>query len=117
MSRITLVDLEVHYCVGVSDEERATPQRLLVSIDLSHDFSVAAVSDRLEKTIDYNELAQRLLKYGEGRNWKLMEKLATNIADMILAEYRPQAVAVEIKKFIIPQAKYVAVSLTKTRVR
>lgn len=111
------MDLEVHYCVGVSDEERATPQRLLVSVDLSHDFSVAAVSDRLEKTIDYNEVAQRLLKYGEGRNWKLVEKLATNIADMILAEYRPQAVAVEIKKFIIPQAKYVAVSLTKTRAR
>lgn len=117
MSRITLVDLEVHYCVGVSDEERATPQRLLVSVDMSHDFSVAAVSDRLEKTIDYHEIVQRLLKYGEGRNWKLIEKLATNIADMILAEYRPQAVAVEIKKFVIPQARYVAVSLTKTRPR
>jgi dihydroneopterin aldolase len=111
------VDLEVHYCVGVTDEERSAPQRLLVSVDLSHDFSAAAVSDRLEKTIDYNEIAQRLLKYGEGRNWKLIEKLATNIADMILAEYRPQAVAVEIKKFVIPQARYVAVSLTKTKTR
>ena len=117
MSRITIVDLEVHYCVGVTDEERATPQRLLVSVDLSHDFSVAAVSDRLEKTIDYNEVVQRLLKYGEGRNWKLLEKLATNIADLILAEYRPQAVAVEIKKFAIPETKYVAVSLTKTKTR
>jgi len=117
MSRITIVDLEVHYCVGVTDEERSAPQRLLVSVDLSHDFSAAAVSDRLEKTIDYNEVAQRLLKYGEGRNWKLIEKLATNIADMILAEYRPQAVAVEIKKFVIPQARYVAVSLTKTKTR
>jgi len=117
MSRITIVDLEVHYCVGVTDEERSAPQRLLVSVDLSHDFSAAAVSDRLEKTIDYNEIAQRLLKYGEGRNWKLIEKLATNIADMILAEYRPQAVAVEIKKFVIPQARYVAVSLTKTKTR
>jgi 7,8-dihydroneopterin aldolase/epimerase/oxygenase len=117
MSRITLVDLEVHYCVGVTDEERATPQRLLVSIDMSHDFSVAAVSDRLEKTIDCHEVVQDLLKYGDGRNWKLVEKLATNIADMILAKYRPQAVAVEIKKFAIPQARYVAVSLTKTKPR
>jgi len=62
-------------------------------------------------------VVQDLLKYGEGRNWKLIEKLATNIADMLLAKYRPQAVAVEIKKFTIPQARYVAVSLTKTKPR
>ena len=117
MSRITLVDLEVAYCVGVPDEERAKPQRLLISVDMSHDFSVAAVSDRLEKTIDYHEVVQDLLKYGDGRNWKLIEKLATNIADFLLAKYRPVAVAVEIKKFAIPQARYVAVSLTKTRPR
>ena len=117
MSRITLVDLEVFYCVGVPDEERATAQRLLVSVDMNYDFSVAAVSDRIEKTVNYDEVVQDLLKYGEGRNWKLIEKLATNIADMLLAKYRPQAVAVEIKKFTIPQARYVAVSLTKTKPR
>ena len=111
------MDLEVYYCVGVTDEERSKPQRLLVSIDMSYDFSVAAVSDRLEKTIDYQQVVDDLLKYGEGRNWKLVEKLATNIADSLLAKYRPQAVAVEIKKFVIPQARYVAVSLTKTKPR
>jgi 7,8-dihydroneopterin aldolase/epimerase/oxygenase len=117
MSRITMVDLEVFYCVGVPDEERAAPQRLLVSVDMSYDFAVAAVSDRIEKTINYHEVAQDLLKYGDGRSWKLIEKLATNIADLLLAKYRPQAVAVEVKKFAVPQARYVAVSLTKTRPR
>ena len=105
------------YCVGVPDEERATAQRLLVSVDMSYDFSVAAVSDRIEKTVNYHDVAQDLLKYGEGRSWKLLEKLVTNIADFLLAKYRPQAVAVEIKKFAIPQARHVAVSLTKTRPR
>jgi FolB domain-containing protein len=112
-----MVDLEVFYCVGVPDEERATAQRLLVSVDMSYDFSVAAVSDRIEKTVNYHDVAQDLLKYGEGRSWKLLEKLVTNIADFLLAKYRPQAVAVEIKKFAIPQARHVAVSLTKTRPR
>ena len=31
MSKITIVDLEVFYRVGVTDEERAKPQRLLVT--------------------------------------------------------------------------------------
>ena len=117
MSKITIVDLETFCSVGVSDEERATPQRLLVTVDMQFDFSSAAVSDRIEKTINYQNVAQDLLKFGQGRSWKLIEKLASNIADMVLSEYKPQAVMVEVKKFPIPQARHVAVSLTRARSR
>jgi FolB domain-containing protein len=79
------------------------------------DFSSAAVSDRLERTIDYYAVAQMLLKYGEGRSWKLLERLVTQVADEILAEFKAQAVSVEVKKFIIPEARYVSVQLAKTR--
>ena len=115
MSRITIVDLEVHYCVGVTDEERAKPQRLLLTVDMNYDFSAASVSDRIEKTINYQAVAEELLKFGEGRSWKLLEKLVANLADLVLNRYRPQSVLVEVKKFVIPQARYVAVSLTRSR--
>lgn len=117
MSKITIVDLEVFYCVGVGDEERSRPQRLLLTVDMSFDFSSASVSDRIEKTIDYQAVANDLLRFGEERSWKLLERLAANIADMIMAEYRPQAVLVEIKKFVIPQARHVSVTLTRSRPR
>src|SRR4051812_28169124 len=117
MSKIAIADLEVFFCVGVSDEERAEPQRLLIGVGMSVDFAVAAVSDRIEKTINYQDVANDILKYGEGRNWKLIEKLATNLAEFILARYKPQGVAVEIKKFVIPQARHVSVSVTKLRPR
>ena len=115
MSKIKIVDLEVFYCVGVSDEERATPQRLLVTVDISFDFSVAAVSDRITKTIDYFELTQKLLSFGELRSWKLLEKLAANMADFVISEYKPQQVTVEVKKFAIPQAHHVSVIWTSKR--
>jgi FolB domain-containing protein len=115
MSKITIVDLEVSYCVGVTDEERAKPQRLLLTVDMSLDFSSAAVSDRIERTINYQTVADDLLKFGEGRSWKLVEKLVANIADRILAEYKPQSVMVEAKKFSIPQARFVSVSTGKSR--
>src|SRR5229473_1705869 len=115
MSRITIVDLEVFLCVGVSDEERAKPQRLLLTVSMDFDFTSASVSDRIEKTINYQEVAEELLKLGEGRSWKLIEKLASNIADIVLSEYKPQAVMVEVKKFSVPQAKHVSVSLTRAR--
>ena len=63
MSRISIVDLEVFYCVGVTDEERAKPQRLLLTVDMSLDFSSASISDRIEKTIDYQQVVDELLKF------------------------------------------------------
>jgi len=115
MSRIKITDLEVFYCVGVSDQERAQPQRLLLTIDMTFDFATAAISDRITKTIDYFAVAQMLLKYGEGRNWKLIEKLAVNVADEILAEFKPEEVTVEVKKFPLPQASHVSVIWSKKR--
>jgi dihydroneopterin aldolase len=115
MSRISIVDLEVFYCVGLTDEERAQPQRLLITVDMNVDFSSAAVSDRVERTINYHTVVQRLLKFGDGRQWKLLEKLVTSLADMILQEFRPEDVSVEVKKFAVPQANYVSVTLTRSR--
>jgi FolB domain-containing protein len=115
MSRITIVDLEVFYCVGLTDEERAKPQRLLVTVDMNLDLSSAAISDRIEKTINYHTVCQKLLKFGETRTWKLIERLASNIADMVLAEFKPDAVQVEIKKFAIPEARHVMVTMSRTR--
>src|ERR1700757_4611148 len=99
MSKITIADLEVFYCVGVTDEERAQPQRLLLTVDMDFDFSLAAMSDRITKTIDYFEVAQRLLRFGEGRSWKLLEKLVVNLADAVMSEFHPEAVTVVVKKF------------------
>ena len=115
MSRISVVDLEIHCCIGLTDEERAAPQRLLITIDMNYDFSSASLSDRIEKTINYHTVAQRVLRFGDNRSWKLIEKLASNLADTILAEFRPEEVTVEVKKFSIPQAAYVSVALTRSR--
>ena len=115
MSKISIVDLEVFYRVGVPDAERAQPQRLLLTVEVEIDFSAAAKTDAIADTIDYFAVTQRLLKLGEGREWRLIEKLAADIAELILTEFRPRAVTVEVKKFIIPQTRHVAVSLTRTR--
>lgn len=115
MSRINIVDLEVFYQVGLTDEERAKPQRLLITIEMDVDFTPASLSDRIEKTINYFDVAQELLKYGERRNWKLLEKLAANIADHIMARFRPETLQVEVKKFPIPEARYVSVMVARTR--
>ena len=111
--KISIVELEVFYHVGVPEAERAQPQRLLLTVEIDCDFSSAAKSDSIADTINYFSVTQRLLKFGDGREWKLIEKLAADIAETVLTEFKPHAVSVQVKKFIIPQAKYISVKLER----
>jgi FolB domain-containing protein len=113
MDQIVIQDLEVFYRVGVPDQERAQPQRLLLTVELEHDFTLAAQADEVEKTIDYAHLSRRLLGFGDGRDWKLVETLAVDLAAMILRECRPERVTVEVKKFVLPEARWVSVRVRR----
>lgn len=111
MDRIAIHDLTVPGRVGVSKEERANPQRLALSVEMEHDFS--GLADTLERTIDYQALSRRLEDFVRGRSWKLIETLAVQLAEMILREFKPARVTVEVKKFVIPQAGHVSVRVTR----
>ena len=64
MDSILITDLEVHYCVGVPDEERAQPQRLQLCVELDHDFTRAAAADDLNETLNYFAVSRHLLAFG-----------------------------------------------------
>jgi len=113
MDQIVIQELEVFMRVGVPEAERATPQRLLITVELDQDFSAAARKDRLQETIDYHALALRLAGFGRRRSWKLIETLSVDIANMVLREFKPRRVRIEIKKFILPQTRHVAVRVTR----
>ncbi len=115
MDLITIEDLEVNFRVGVPDAERSEPQRLLLTVEMAHDFSLAARTDDLNATIDYYAVTQRILGLGEGREWKLIEKLAGDIAETVLAEFGARSVRVTVKKFIIPETRWVAVEVRRER--
>ncbi|MHB8521410.1 MAG: dihydroneopterin aldolase [Limisphaerales bacterium] len=113
MDRIIISDLTVFYCVGVTDAERRQPQRLLLTVEFEHDFSTAARTDDLAATIDYYAASQRLLHFGEGRSWRLIETLAVDLANLLLGEFGPAAVTVRVKKFVIPEADHVSVCVKR----
>lgn len=114
MDTITITDLEVWYHVGVPDEERARPQRLLLTLELHLDFAEAARTDDLRHTVSYFEVSRRLLQLGAGgRSWRLIETLAVDIATLVLAEHPVRRVVVEVKKFILPETRHVSVRVVR----
>ncbi|MDP7049166.1 MAG: dihydroneopterin aldolase [Verrucomicrobiota bacterium] len=110
---ITIKDLEVQFHIGVPDEERAEPQKLLITIQMTHDLCPSGASDNLEQTIDYHSVCQSVRALGRTRRWKLLEALADDICELVLQEFKPTNVRVMIKKFILPDTDWVSVELNR----
>ena len=116
MDKIVITDLEVWARIGVPDEERAKPQKLLVSVELGTDFSEAAASDDLSHTIDYDGFCRSVRAMFQNSRWKLLETVAVEIAQKGFVEFGAIFAAVEIKKFIIPQTQWVGVRIERNKV-
>jgi dihydroneopterin aldolase len=113
MDTIVIQDLEVFFRVGVPDSERVRAQRLLLTVEMGGDFAAAAAADELSRTIDYQAVAQRLSGLGREREWKLIETLAVEIADLLRREFGARTASVEVKKFILPGTRHVAVRVAR----
>ncbi len=83
---------------GVLPEERAQGQLFVVDAVLTMDTHFAAASDDLGLTVDYAELAQRLVSIVEGDPVNLIETLAQRLADACLNEERVGAVEITVHK-------------------
>ena len=113
MDKIIVRDLELDAYIGVTEAERAHPQRLLVSVELELDLSVAGRTDAESATTDYARVAEMIRHLVAERPRKLIEAIADEIADAILTNKLARTVTVEVKKFSIPRSAYVAVQITR----
>jgi dihydroneopterin aldolase len=108
--------LRVTTRVGVPAEERAVPQELELNIRLVVEGGFGQMGDDVTRTIDYDAVARHVRAWcGEGER-KLIETLAEEMAAE-LQEAFPllEAVAIEVRKFILPDCEYVAVLIERER--
>jgi FolB domain-containing protein len=111
---IRIVDLEVFSYLGVPEEERREPQRLLITLEMNvASFAHAAKTDELSRTVNYYDVAQRLQMIAGKRPRKLLETLAEEIATEVLKNHSIQKLTLEIKKFILPDTQYVSVRIER----
>ena len=108
--KITIEDLEVKFHVGVPDEERIEAQKLLITIV---NLSSSAENDDISKTIDYFSVSEEIKVLGENQSWKLIETLANDICKLVLTNFKAETVRVIVKKFILPDTRWVSVDMTR----
>jgi dihydroneopterin aldolase len=114
---IEINDLEVKSRIGVPENERENPQRLLVSLRFQIGTTFLALNDQFEKTIDYAGVAAEVEKVVETNGAHLIETLVSDIGDTLMARFPLQRLEIELKKFILPNARYVSAKSDWKRVR
>jgi dihydroneopterin aldolase len=92
--RITLTGLRASAFHGVLEHERANGQLFLIDVVVHLSLREAGASDELSETIDYGELASRIVGAVESDPVDLIETVAERVAALVL-EY-PLADLVEV---------------------
>ena len=87
MDKITIKDLEVFAKHGVFPEENALGQKFIISATLYTDTRKAGRTDELSYSIHYGEVSHLIKKIAEENTWKLLEKVAEELARSILLQY------------------------------
>lgn len=118
MDKIIGKGLSFMACHGVLPEEKVTPQKFIVDLELYKDLRQAGLSDDLSKTINYDEVYQDVKEIVEGNSFDLIEKLAETIADNILNKYPISAIKVIVYKPNAPvngEFEYFAVDIYRQK--
>jgi dihydroneopterin aldolase len=101
VDRIALRGLRVRGHHGVLDHERRDGQDFVLDLVLDVDLAPAGASDDLADTVDYGALAEGAATVVAGPPRQLIEAVAAEVADRVLADARVAAVEVTLHK---PQA-------------
>ena len=105
--------LSIH--VGVTDEEQSRRQHLTVSLTLRPTRGFTDLKDQIENTVNYAAVCAAVRALAATHPRRLIETLAAEIAETILARFPVDSVDVELRKYILPDTDYVAVRLTRNR--
>jgi dihydroneopterin aldolase len=98
MDKIFLSALTTECIVGIWEWERRVKQRVVLDIEMAADIRRAAVTDRLEDTLDYKKVAKRVLAFVEASEYQLVETLTEQVAKLIVTEFNVPWVRVKLNK-------------------
>ena len=102
MDWLSIKDIEFIGHCGITEEERIVGQRISADIEVTLDLSKATVSDRLEDTVDYVSLCDKVVSIGRGESYHLLETLAERVAREILHGFKVSEVTVRLRKCPAP---------------
>jgi dihydroneopterin aldolase len=98
MDIIFLGGLEIETIIGIYEWERETKQTVVLDIEMAFDIQKAAETDDIQFTLDYKTVSKRIIGFVESSQFFLVEKLITEIANIIRNEFDVPWVKITLNK-------------------
>ncbi|WCE29316.1 dihydroneopterin aldolase [Vibrio sp. SCSIO 43137] len=111
---VFIEQLEVITTIGVYDWEQEIKQKLVLDIEMAHDNAPAGNSDDVELALDYAKVSQAVLDHIENGRFLLVERVAEEIASLIMQRFSVPWIKVRLTKpGAVPQARGVGVVIER----
>ena len=111
---IRIEQLEISARIGVPEEERANPQRLIINISFWPYQQTRDLADTIHNAVNYSAVAEETKSFVRAQSANLIETLADRLTAHLLKTFPIQKVTVEVRKFALPDAKYVSATVTRS---
>jgi len=88
MDIVYLTNLRIETIIGIYPWERRLKQTVVLDLEMGADIRKAGKTDAIEDTLNYKDVAKRIIGFVENSQFKLVEALAEGIADILLNEFQ-----------------------------
>ncbi|XDZ65741.1 dihydroneopterin aldolase [Alphaproteobacteria bacterium LSUCC0684] len=110
---VFLEEIEVVCSIGLHDFERAEKQRVLIDVEVRLASDREPVADKVDETLNYDDVRNAVIRIAEARHYDLQETLARSIFDHIRAMRDVAGLMVRTQKpDVYPNCKTVAYRLS-----
>jgi dihydroneopterin aldolase len=117
-NKIVIERLEFQGRCGVTPGERRRPQPLAIDVELDCETGTAASSDRIADTVDYAQVAERIVELGTREECALLETFAEKLLSMIFNEFPVDHAKLWLRKLappLAPMAGSVGIKVERAR--
>jgi len=87
MDIVYIRDLRIDTIIGIFDWEREVRQTVSLDLEMAADIRKAAATDDIEYALNYKAVAKRLIAHVEASECLLVERLAEEVANIVLNEF------------------------------
>ncbi|ANI30143.1 dihydroneopterin aldolase [Yersinia entomophaga] len=98
MDIVFIEELSVITTIGVYDWEQTIKQKLVFDIEMGWNNRKAAASDDVSDCLSYADISDAILKHVEGQRFALVERVAEEVAEILLQRFASPWVRIKVSK-------------------
>ncbi len=87
MDTVYIRDLNIDTIIGIFDWEREVRQTVSLDLEMAADIRSAAATDDIDRALNYKAVAKRIIAHVENSDCLLVERLAEEVAGIVVEEF------------------------------